>query len=117
MDSETGKEVFPLLNLPAEIRDMIYEHVLFASAHITDITQRQASVKKGIQIHTNILLASRQVFQEAQNALLRVQLVQVISHGAKLQDLQQRAAVEDGIPLFHPRFKRFCLLKHISRLL
>lgn len=96
---------------------MVYEHVLFASTRTTDISQRQASLDVGTPIHTNILLTSRQVFQEARNVIIGAQLVQVITRGGKLQDLRTRAAMEDGIPMFHTRYRHFCLLKHISKLL
>lgn len=117
MDSEIAKESFPLLELPPEIRDMIYEHVLFASAHTTDICQCQVCLNVSTSIHTNILLASRQVFKEARNVIIGAHLVQVVTHGGKLQDLRTRAATEDRIPMFHTRYRHFCLLKHISKLL
>lgn len=117
MDSETTEEFFPLLELPLEIRDMVYEHVLFASAHTTDISPRRAIVDVGTPIHTNILLTSRQVFQEARNVIIGAQLVHVTTHGGKLEDLRTRAAMEDGIPMFHTKYRHFCLLKHFSKLL
>ncbi|KAI7779785.1 hypothetical protein LA080_000382 [Diaporthe eres] len=113
MDSQIAKESFPLLDLPPEVRDMIYERVLFASAHTTDICQCQVCLDVGTPFHTNILLTSRQVFQEARNVLIGAQLVQVVTHGSKLQDLRTGAAMEDGIPMFHTRYRHFCLLKHI----
>ncbi|KAG6363961.1 hypothetical protein INS49_009064 [Diaporthe citri] len=115
MDSETAKQSFRLLELPPEIRDMVYVHVLFASAHTTDISQRKASldIDVGTPIHTNILLTSRHVFQEARNVIIGAQLVQVITCGGKHQDLRTGAAMEDRIPTFHTRYRHFCLLKHI----
>lgn len=117
MDSEVTENLFPLLSLPAEIRDMVYEHVLFASACTTNVPQRQANLEKGVEIHTNILFTNHQVFQEARNVIIGAQLVQVISQGGKLQKLRQGATVEDGIPLFHTRYRLFCLLKHVSKFL
>lgn len=115
MESATNKECFRLLDLPAEIRDMIYEHILFGSAHDTDASQREASLDSGIEIQTNILLTSRQVFREARNTIFRAQTVQITSHGGKLQEMRRRAVVEDGVPLYHPKYKLFCLMKHISK--
>lgn len=115
MDSATNKECFRLLDLPAEIRDMIYEHVLFGSAHDTDASQRAASLDDGIEIQTNILLTSRQVRREARNTIFRAQMVEITSHGGKLEEMCRRAVVEDGIPLYHPKDKYFCLLKHTSK--
>lgn len=116
MDSATDKECFRLLDLPAEIRDMIYEHLLFGSAHDTDASQREASLNDGIEIQTNILLTSRQVFREARNTIFRAQMVEITSHGGKLEEMRRRAVMEDGIPLYHPKYKHFCLLEHISKL-
>lgn len=114
MDSRIPQKTFPLLDLPGELRDMIYEQVLFASAVTTDISQRRANLEKGVQIHTNILLISRQVFEEARNVMIGTQLVQVITRGGVPENWRIAAAIEDGIPLFHPRYRKFCLLKHRS---
>lgn len=80
---------------------MVYEQVLFASA-------------RGIKIHTNILLTSRQVFEEARNVIIGAQLVQVITRGQTPLLWKIAAFLEDGIPLFHSRYRKFCLLKHRS---
>lgn len=114
MDSRASERPFPLLDLPGELRDLVYEQVLFASAWTTDTSQRRENLKKGVSIHTNILLTSRQVFEEAQNVIIGAQLVKVCIRGGKPQSLQSVAAIEDGIPMFHTRYRKFCLLKHNS---
>jgi hypothetical protein len=114
MDSRISSTSFPLLDLPGELRDLVYEHALFASAWTTDTSQRRENLKNGVQIHTNILLTSRQVFEEARNVMIDAQLVKVSIRGGKPQSLRSAAAIEDGIPMFHTRYTKFCLLKHRS---
>lgn len=108
MDSTISHTTFPLLELPGELRDMVYEQVLFAS------TVGDFGITLGVKIHTNILLTSRQVFEEARNAIIRAQLVQVIGHGQIPLDWMIAAFREDRIPLFQPRYRKFCLLRHRS---
>lgn len=114
MDSTVPERQFPLLELPLEIREDVYKHVLFASAWTDNIQQRKENLKTGVQIHTNILLTSRQVFEEARNVIIGTQLVQVRVRGSIPSYLKCAAIVEDGIPMFHRRYEMFCLLAHNS---
>lgn len=93
---------------------MVYEHVLFASACTEDVLERLKTLGSGFQIHTKILLASRQLFEEARNVLIDAQLVLVDVRGWKPTSLVFAAVIKDGIPLFHPRYSAFCLLEHNS---
>jgi hypothetical protein len=114
MDSTVLIKPFPLMDFPGEIRDMVYEHVLFASADTNDSDQRETNLGYGSEINTNIFLTNRKVFEEARNVLIDAGLVHVSFCGAKLESLLHGAILEDKIQVFHWRYRGFCLMKHQS---
>ncbi|KAG8158029.1 hypothetical protein KVR01_012301 [Diaporthe batatas] len=139
--SKVTKDPFPLLELPIEIRNIVYEYVLFEPGRVDrrDVEQRLVDIYGdgieiptgmilgsrelldqhlvdihgyGIKIPTNILLASRQLFEEARNVLIGAQLVKVNTYGWKNEALRLEAARNDKIPMFHKMYGEFCLLEH-----
>jgi hypothetical protein len=61
---------FPLLDLPFELRLMIYHRALADSGPISlAFPSRQATGRRGPKVETNLLLACRQIYQEASDVL------------------------------------------------
>ncbi|KAJ0115570.1 hypothetical protein J7T55_010393 [Diaporthe amygdali] len=113
MGSETVHKPFRFLHLPAELRDMVYDHVLFAPSFPTNtIDNRLRNINVDAQIHTNILFANRQVFEEAKETILRAGLVFVVSRGFSPEFPRDTAVLVDQIPVFHRKYESLCFVTH-----
>ncbi|KAK2613200.1 hypothetical protein N8I77_000127 [Diaporthe amygdali] len=113
MGSETVHKPFRFLHLPAELRDMVYDHVLFAPSFPTNtIDKRLRNINVDAQIHTNILFANRQVFEEAKETILRAGLVLVVSRGFSPEFLRDTVVLVDQIPVLHRKYESLCFMTH-----
>lgn len=97
---------------------MVYDHVLFAPSFPTNtIDKRLRNINVDAQIHTNILFANRQVFEEAKETILRAGLVLVVSRGFSPEFLCDTAALVDQIPVFNRKYESLCFVTHRGKFL
>lgn len=125
---------FPqFLKLPGELRNEVYEQVLFdfpapdmarlLHAHALGIQHRRGRPEPWSIIHgrinTNILLTNRGVFNEARYIIItRAQLVSIeYSHGLNLDYVHYvlRILRYTSIPILPTRYNNFCVMTHSGK--
>lgn len=121
MDPHSATAVAPLrlLDLPREVRDDIYEAVIFDLSppdmfmKIDDPDSTQLR-----KMDTNILLTNRQMYWEARDVIIhRGQLIMVSTSFQDLKTIETCLMHTSGITPIDPIYRNLCIMSHHSRYL
>lgn len=121
-NSTTAGPSFDIMGLPREVRDDIYEDVIFDLSP-PDLFLRgpELDPAKFRNMNTNILLTNRKVYNEALDVIeRRAQLVLVSATPLRPGVLRNGETpmgiltANSGITMIHPKYRNLCIMTHHS---